>query len=154
MAQWYAQIGGDQYGPVQRDDIDRWVAEGRLGPHDLVWSEGMDNWRPAGEVLSGFAPPVGAPTQHVHHSVQMPDRGVIILVLGILSLVTCAVLGIPAWLMANEDLRKMRAGTMSRQNQGIVQAGRICGMIATILLIVGLAVFLVVLLVGGLASLA
>ncbi len=67
-----------------------------------------------------------------------PHRGTLILVLGILSLVVCAFLGIPAWIMGNNDLKEMDAGTMDAAGRGNTNAGRICGMIGTILRIVSL----------------
>jgi len=68
-----------------------------------------------------------------------PHRGTLILVLGILSLVVCAFLGIPAWIMGNNDLAAMNAGQMDPSGRSTTNAGRICGMIGTILLIVGVA---------------
>lgn len=69
-----------------------------------------------------------------------PHRGPLILVLSIIGLVMlmfCAVLTLPfclpAWLMANRDLRLMRAGQMDDEGEGLTQAGRICGIIGTIL---------------------
>jgi predicted Zn finger-like uncharacterized protein len=68
---------------------------------------------------------------------KQPHRGTTILVLGILSLVLCAPLGIAAWVMGNNDLDAMRRGAMDRSGEGTTQAGRICGMIASILMIIG-----------------
>jgi predicted Zn finger-like uncharacterized protein len=67
---------------------------------------------------------------------RQPHRGTLILVLGILSLVVCSPLGIAAWIMGNNDLAAMRAGRMDRSGEGTTQAGRICGMIASILMVV------------------
>src|SRR5439155_20145392 len=66
---------------------------------------------------------------------RQPHRGTLILVLGILSLVVCSPLGIAAWVMGNNDLKAMRRGEMDRSGEGTTQAGRICGMIASILMI-------------------
>jgi hypothetical protein len=68
-------------------------------------------------------------------------RGAMVLTLGILSLVMCPlqVLGPVAWVMGNNDLAAMRAGRMDPQGEGITQAGRICGIIGTIFLILGCA---------------
>jgi hypothetical protein len=73
--------------------------------------------------------------------VEHPD-GTTILVLGILSLVVCGILGPFAWNMGNKALREMNAnpGVVYR-NRGNVTAGRICGMVASILMIVGVAFF-------------
>ena len=63
-----------------------------------------------------------------------PHRATVILVLGILGLVLCQPLGIAAWVMGNKDLKEMTAGLMDPSGQGMTNAGRICGMIATALL--------------------
>jgi len=64
-----------------------------------------------------------------------PHRGTLILVLGIISLMFCGLLGIIAWVMGAGDLKEMDAGTMDPSGRGATNAGRICGMIATIFLI-------------------
>jgi len=62
-----------------------------------------------------------------------PSRGTTILVLGILSLVICSILGPIAWSMGNEENRRIAAGQAPPDSNAA--AGRICGMIASILLI-------------------
>jgi hypothetical protein len=80
------------------------------------------------------------------NQIEHPD-GTTILVLGILSLVVCGILGPFAWNMGNKAMREMDAnpGVVYR-NRGNITAGRICGMIATILIIVGVAFFALVVL--------
>jgi hypothetical protein len=71
-----------------------------------------------------------------------PHRGSTILVLGILSLVMCGpILGPIAWIMGQTDMNEIRSGRMHPDGEGLTNAGRICGMIATILSIVGLAIW-------------
>lgn len=68
------------------------------------------------------------------HARLQPDHGSTILTLGILSLfVAGPILGAIAWVMGNNDLREIRAGRMNPEGEESVNAGRICGMIATIL---------------------
>lgn len=84
-----------------------------------------------------------------------PHRGSLILVLGILSLIMCQPLGIAAWIMGNGDLREMDAGMMDPEGRQLTVAGRICGMIASILLIVGLVItigFFILMALGAIAS--
>jgi hypothetical protein len=69
-----------------------------------------------------------------------PHRGTLILVFGILSLVICAPLGIVAWIMGGGDLKQMDAGAMDPSGRSVTNAGRICGIIATILLSVGVLI--------------
>ena len=82
-----------------------------------------------------------------------PHRGTLILVLGILGLVICAPLGIAAWIMGSGDLKQMDAGTMDPSGRGNTQAGKICGIIGTILLIIGVIVFGILFTIGFAAAL-
>lgn len=70
-----------------------------------------------------------------------PHRGPLILVLGILSLVMCAPLGLPAWWMGSHDLAEMRAGRMDREGESLTQAGYITGIIGSIIMIFGILLF-------------
>ena len=73
-----------------------------------------------------------------------PHRGGIVLALGILGIVVCFICGIIAWVMGNNDIREMNAGTMDSSGRGLTQAGKICGMISVILWIVGLVVWVLI----------
>jgi len=66
---------------------------------------------------------------------MQPHRGTTILVLGILGLVVCPICGIIAWIMGNGDIKKIEAGQMDPEGLGQTKAGKICGIIATILAI-------------------
>lgn len=69
-----------------------------------------------------------------------PHRATLVLILGILSLVVCAPLGIAAWIMGSADLKAMAAGLMDPSGRSTTNAGRICGMIGTAFLGIGLVV--------------
>ena len=75
---------------------------------------------------------------------MQPHRGVLILVFGILSLVLCPFFGVAAWLMGNADLDLMAMGRMDPTGRDMTKAGRICGIIGTVLLIIQVLVVLVV----------
>lgn len=63
-------------------------------------------------------------------------RGGLILALGILSLgMGCLglILGPIAWSLGNTDLAAMRAGRMDLEGEGLTNAGRICGIVGTVL---------------------
>jgi hypothetical protein len=78
-----------------------------------------------------------------------PHRGTLILILGILGLIICMPLGIAAWVMGSGDLKEMDAGTMDGSGRSITRAGKICGMVATILFVVAfIAGFMAALVVG------
>lgn len=80
-------------------------------------------------------------------------QGTTILVLGVCSLVftfVCgfgALLGPVAWIMGNNALKEIDANPSLYSNRGSVSAGRICGIIATALMVLGVA-FLVIFLVA------
>ncbi len=144
MAQWYCSVNGQRFGPVSEDVMEGWVAQGRVKPTDLVWSEGMPDWTPAGKFFSAGGPQ--AP------SYAKPHRGTLILIFGILSWFVCVLFGIAAWVMGNNDLAEMRQGIMDRSGEGLTTAGRILGMISTIIAIVVLGVAIIVALLSfGLA---
>jgi hypothetical protein len=82
-----------------------------------------------------------------------PHRGTMILVFGILGLVICGPLGIAAWIMGGNDLKEMDAGTMDPAGRGNTQAGKICGIIATILFIISIIVVAIVFMFGFAAAL-
>ncbi|KKL57073.1 hypothetical protein LCGC14_2239040, partial [marine sediment metagenome] len=60
----------------------------------------------------------------------------------ILGLIVCFICGIIAWVMGNSDLRKMDHGIMDPTGRDMTQAGRICGIISTIITVVGMIVML------------
>src|SRR5437773_7655748 len=79
-----------------------------------------------------------------------PHRGMTILVFGILGLVVCQLLGIAAWVMGNQDLREMDAGWMDSSGRDLTNAGRICGMVATALLLIPAVAILLMLVLAAL----
>jgi TRAP-type C4-dicarboxylate transport system permease small subunit len=70
------------------------------------------------------------------------------LVLSIIGLVCCQVLGIVAWVMANNELEGIKSGTRNPTNEGTANAARIIGIVGTVLLALG--ILMVLLVVGGL----
>lgn len=78
-----------------------------------------------------------------------PHRGTLILVLGILGLLLCQVLGIPAWIMGSKDLKEMDAGVMDPSGRSVTNAGMICGIIATILFILSAIVIAILVAIGA-----
>ena len=81
-----------------------------------------------------------------------PHRGVVILVFAILSWVICFGFGIAAWIMANEDLKEMKAGRMDPSGEGITFAGKIIAMIQIILLCVGFLLTCLVMILSGIGA--
>ena len=135
ITQWYCHIGGRRYGPIPEDELKKWIAQGRVRPSDSVWTEGMSHWS-AASAVPGFFPNQDQAAAVPTYSQLQPHRGGAILALGILGLVVCFICGIIAWVMGNTDLRKMNHGRMDPTGRDMTQAGRICGMIGTIIAIV------------------
>ncbi len=64
-SQWHYSKGGEQLGPVSSERLRELAASGGLLPADLVWKEGLPEWRPA-STLKGLFPdsqakPAGPP---------------------------------------------------------------------------------------------
>jgi hypothetical protein len=73
-----------------------------------------------------------------------PHRGAMILTLGLVALVGgmsfCGlplVIGPIAWLLGAWDLRAMRDGQMDPDGESMTRTGQVCGIIATVLLVIG-----------------
>ncbi len=78
-----------------------------------------------------------------------PPRSSTILTLGILSLAICSIMGPIAWAMGNEELRRIDMGQTDAGQRGSVVAGRVCGIIASSLLMLGGLMFFLALLASS-----
>lgn len=83
-----------------------------------------------------------------------PHRGTMILVLGILGIVLCFIPGIIAFFMGGKDLEEMRNGTMDPSGEQLTKIGRICGIIGTILQVGGILLWIVLVVLLGVAGAA
>ena len=85
---------------------------------------------------------------------QEASQAVTVLVLGILSVVVCGILGPIAWKLGNDELAAISAGRRPSENLGMAQAGRICGIVGTCLLGLGIlfVLFWLVLVALGIAG--
>lgn len=78
-----------------------------------------------------------------------PHRATLDLVLGILGLVLCQVLAIPAYLMSSTDLVAMDTGRMDPSGRSTTQVAKILGIVGLVLLalnvvvLIGMAVWLI-----------
>lgn len=159
---------GLEYGPVSRSVLDGWVAEGRVSDDCQLVCEADGTWRGAEWVYPVLRPaPVAATwtpsserndftvsddSQPVarRRYVMNPDRGGIILALGILSwAIGCPIFGVLAWVMGNSDLREMQEGRMDSRGRGLTDAGRLIGMLHALLTLVALVIGVGCLLVWG-----
>jgi GYF domain 2 len=65
-SQWYYAKGGEQHGPISGRELKELATSGGLGPADLVWKEGMPEWRPAGGLqglFPGIQPVAASPSK-------------------------------------------------------------------------------------------
>jgi len=79
-------------------------------------------------------------------------QGTTILVLGILSLVVCQLLGPVAWVMGNNAIAEIDRNPSAYTNRGTVQAGRICGIVASAIMILTVVVILIAVIVAAASS--
>jgi len=89
------------------------------------------------------------PPQFPSESGSYPEQSqaTTILVLGILGIVICGILAPFAWNMGNKELAAIDAGRRTPENRGTANAGRILGIIGTVLL--GISIVVLVLLAVG-----
>ena len=153
-SQWRLQTPeGQIYGPVDRRTLDRWLREGRIAADYRLQSSPDTDWQAADQVFPQLASGgrSGNPFADAGRGAGVrpgfepePHRGGLILGLGLAGLlVTCPLLSLLAWILGNHDLRKMREGRMDPSGMGLTEAGRIIGMLLTLLwiLIFAVAVF-------------
>jgi hypothetical protein len=95
----------------------------------------------------GAMPPPGA---FALPSYAYAPRGTTILVLGVLSIMLCQILGPIAWSMGSEELKRIDSNQTAPDERSSAQAGYICGIISTVLLI--LTVLVIVVAIGAVAA--
>lgn len=81
------------------------------------------------------ASPYGVPMAQNH------PQSVVVLVLGILSVVGVAICGPIAWYLGNKAIAEVDANPMAYSDRGTLNAGRIMGIIGTVLLALGVLLF-------------
>lgn len=79
-------------------------------------------------------------------------RGTLILVFGILSIVICGIFGPFAWKMGQGDLAKIDAGTMDPEGRQLTNAGKICGIVGSIFLVLQVIYIIVMVAVVGIGA--
>ncbi len=61
---WFYAVGDERRGPVEKDELLRMIADGRLRRTTLVWTRSLTDWAPAGELAelkdAGWPSPAGA----------------------------------------------------------------------------------------------
>lgn len=94
-------------------------------------------------------PPTGPPA-----SSSASTQAITALVLGILGVVCCHPLAPVAWYLSLNEARAIREGRAPAAGEGFAMAGKILGIIGTVILVLGLLIgFLWMLFFGGMAVL-
>lgn len=96
---------------------------------------------------TSVAPAMGAGSAAAGDYEQpLPHRGVLVLVMGLLSWFICGVFGVAAWYLGQQDLKRIRAGIMDRSGFEMTRAGYWLGLASVLLhlAVIGLMFLLVV----------
>ncbi|GAB3249868.1 hypothetical protein [Nocardioides dilutus] len=120
-------------------------------PTPQGWQPGwQESWQPATGGPPAGQPPYGQPPNpQVPYGAPMPGYGPIapdhpqattVLILGILGLVLCQVISPFAWVMGNRVIREIDASGGTIGGRSNANAGRICGIVGTALIGLGLLV--------------
>ncbi len=96
-------------------------------------------------------PPPPPPSPQPQSPYPEASQATTILVLGIISVVACQILGPFAWTMGNKELEAIDAGRRPPENRSNANAGRILGIVGTVLLGLSILVLVAVFAIGGLA---
>jgi phage FluMu protein Com len=148
---WYVRMpSGDEFGPVSRNEINRWMNEGRLSVECLLRKGENAKWQPASETFPTLASNSTQPTSSYAASTQaaysgshLPQhRGGLIFALALIGWLAVPLTAPIAWLLGSQDLKAMARGQMDPQGEGLTRAGMWLGAIQTIL--IGLALLAVV----------
>jgi hypothetical protein len=150
----YKIIGTDhkEYGPVSSDQIQQWIAQGRISAQTKAQADGGD-WKTLGEfpeftaALSKSVPPVPRPAPYPPATPAQPVKtsgmAIASLVLGLLGIVSCgitALIGLILGIVAMNQVRKSN-GTVG--GHGIALAGTIVSAVFLLFMIpVGAAMLL------------
>ena len=141
--QYYFKTSDDnEYGPVDEGKIRAWLEQGRMNQDSLVRAVDSGEWRPLNDypelmallaLSSSVTPPSPTPPPQADVKHYAPHRGALILTFGILGIACCFPLGIAAWVMGNNDMQQIESETMDPTGKSITNAGKICGIIGTVL---------------------
>jgi len=166
---WYYSKNSTQLGPVSDDELQAKLACGEVTGTDLVWREGMADWRavsvveelraalvskdplaapmvPAGGVSSPYAPPYAPSYPTSGMPVSLPTSGLAVasLVCGIIGLVTCMLFpGIPAVICGHMALNHLSRPEVRMTGRGMAITGLVMGYLS-ILVLAGFVVLFII----------
>lgn len=152
--QWYYSKNATQLGPVTDAELRSKLASGEVSTSDMVWREGMVDWRPVSAVeelrpatVAGQMPPLPVVAMDAPYAPPAvrgdvpsytPTSGLALasLICGILGLVTCMLLpGIPAVICGHLALKQMADPALRVGGRGLAIAGLILGYFSILVLV-------------------
>lgn len=156
---WMRAVDGSVYGPVDRANLDRWFKEGRVGVGYQIREGEQGSWLEASRFqpqasANPYAPtnpyaaapsasPYGSPSAGLHHYPK-PDRGVLVLIMGILSWVICMFFGIVAVVVGRSALADIESGQANPNDKTLVKIGYWLGLISLILNVLMIGLFVLI----------
>jgi len=149
---------GNRYGPADISTLQQWVREGRIVANTTLEDELTGTKIRASLLpeLSHLFPSTGAPPID---GASAPPRGAMVgggpssrattaLVLGILGVVCCQLLSIPALVIGKSEMNDVDRGLAPVEGRGFAQAGYILGLVGVIFLVLLLLSWVGALLLG------
>jgi hypothetical protein len=73
----------------------------------------------------------------------------LVALVGGMSFCAPALIGPVAWALGSWDLREIRAGRMDPEGEGMTRAGQVCGIVASLILLLGTLFFCFLFMVDG-----
>lgn len=164
---WMRATDGNVYGPVDRSNLDRWFMEGRVGMAYQIrqgetgaWQE-ASRFRPSVQANPYAAQadygtrspytPTSSPAGGLHRYAK-PDRGALVLVMGILSFLVCGAFGIAAVVIGRSALRDIDSGQANPNDKTMVQIGFWLGVANLVLHLLAFGGFLLMIAVSVVAA--
>ncbi len=173
---WYYSKNGTQLGPISQEELLAKVRSGEVTPSDLVWKEGMPDWKPSGQVtefqttsvVSPTAPqypansmgsvpipqpPAGLPGYPAHQTI--PNHMVSSIIATVIGAILCWLVALPLGIVAIVFSSKVEALQLRGDIAGAMSASTtaktwmICSFACSALLLVG---FVVLLLIGAFSN--
>lgn len=134
---------GRTYGPMPVDQLEEWVCQGRIDDKCDVQLTPDGPWQGAAAAfpalrlppaVSGGNPFKAAPQVHARAAKgpRLSERGVMIVLFGVLGWVGCPVFAVMAWGMGAADLEAHRQGRLDARSVLITQIGYFLGVFGAI----------------------
>ena len=144
---WYYAKDGSREGPDSLDELRRILGENIVPLTTVVWTEGMDQWRPACEVPElGAGGQVVQPTPGVGLSMAAPQSSglaIASMVLGIVGIlavpIVCSIAAVICGHMARSQIRK---GEGRVGGDGMAMTGLITGYLGLVIYLALVAFFI------------